>query len=249
MKSLYFIFLLCLILGGGCNTQWPLMEKKKPLTAGQYPQTFQGTAKVEFKYLLFLPEGYGQTPKRWPLIMFLHGLGESGDDLEQLKIHGLPKITQTQKDFPFIVVSPQCPKNKWWPEQTEDLIAFLDDVISRYDVDKDRVYLTGLSMGGFGTWSLAGTYPDRFAAIAPVCGGGVTFLACRLKDVPIWAFHGAKDPVVPVAESVDMVKAVHDCGGNAKLTIYPEAEHDSWTQTYSSKELYDWFLSYRKNPK
>jgi predicted peptidase len=126
------------------------------------------------------------------------------------------------------------------------LINLLDEIVSKYAVDAQRVYLTGLSMGGYGTWDLACQYPERFAAIAPICGGGRRFMAMRLKDVPVWAFHGAKDPVVPLRESEEMVQAVKSIGGNAKLTVYPDALHDSWTATYSNQELYDWFLSQRK---
>ncbi|MBN2455309.1 MAG: dienelactone hydrolase family protein [Sedimentisphaerales bacterium] len=198
------------------------------------------------KYLLFLPQDYGQETARWPMILFLHGAGERGSDINKVRHHGLAKIVTEKKDFPFIVVSPQCPQKSWWPDQTEVLISLLYDVIDRYDVDISRIYLTGLSMGGYGTWHIACRYPQIFAAIAPICGGGEPLLAAGLKDVPVWAFHGAKDPVVPVKRSKEMVDAVNACGGSAKLTIYPEAEHDSWTQTYDNPELYDWFLSHKK---
>ena len=222
------------------------MDTKQP---GQHPQVFQKkiTKTLTCKYLLFLPEDYGKKTGGWPLIMFLHGAGERGSDIEKVKIHGLPKIVAKQKDFPFIVVSPQCPQEKWWPDEVELLINLLDDIVNKYDVDKKRIYLTGLSMGGYGTWHLACVYPDRFAAIAPICGGGEPLLAARLKNIPVWAFHGAKDPVVPVKNSQEMVNAVKSCGGNAKLTVYPKAQHDSWTRTYDNKKLYEWFLKQCKN--
>ncbi len=113
-------------------------------------------------------------------------------------------------------------------------------------MDTERIYLTGLSMGGYGTWALAAKYPERFAAIVPICGGGKRFMARSLKDIPVWAFHGAKDNVVPLKESVKMVNAVKALGGNARLTVYPDAGHDSWTETYRNKELYSWFLGHRK---
>jgi predicted peptidase len=109
------------------------------------------------------------------------------------------------------------------------------------------VYLTGLSMGGFGSWALACRYPERFAAVAPICGGGDRYRVSRLKDVPVWVFHGAKDPVVPVQASVDMVEALKKAGGNVQLTVYPEAQHDSWTETYNNSKLYEWFLSHKRN--
>ena len=165
--------------------------------------------------------------------MFLHGAGERGNNLEDLKKQGLPKMIAKGKSFDFIIVSPQCPKDLWWPEQTDVLIALLDEIEAKYHVDTDRVYLTGLSMGGFGTWTLAAEYPNRFAAIAPICGGSERISGSRLKKVPVWAFHGAKDNTVPLVRSQEMVDAVKRAGGDAKLTIYPDAEHDSWTEAYN----------------
>jgi len=218
---------------------------------GQHSQAFEKTVTktLKCKYLLFLPEGYGKKKQRWPLIMFLHGAGERGSDLNKVKVHGPPKIVENRKDFPFIVVSPQCPKDDWWTDKVEVLINLLDDIVARYKVDKERIYLTGLSMGGYGTWSLASEYPERFAAIAPICGGGTRFMAYELKDIPVWVFHGAKDRVVPLEESEEMVNAIRKRGGNARLTIYPDAGHDSWTETYNNQKLYDWFLEHRKSSK
>lgn len=215
---------------------------------GQHTKTFEKTVSktLACRYLLFLPEDYGEEDKSWPLMLFLHGAGERGDDLQLVKKHGPPKIVEKQKDFPFIVVSPQCPEDRWWNDELDVLINLLDDVAAKYDVDEQRVYLTGLSMGGFGTWALGSRYPDRFAAIAPICGGGALPMTFGLTKTPIWAFHGAKDQVVPVAESEKMVDLVNKRGGNAKLTIYPDAGHDSWTQTYDNPEFYDWLLSHRK---
>ncbi|MBN1418021.1 MAG: prolyl oligopeptidase family serine peptidase [Planctomycetes bacterium] len=203
------------------------------------------TVKVSLNYLLFLPEGYEKAQKPWPLILFLHGAGESGNDLQKVKVHGPPKIVETKRDFPFIVVSPQSPGRGW---NADTLVALLDDVVSKYKVDKDRIYLTGLSMGGFGSWALAAAYPDRFAAVVPICGGGNPADAKRLKDLPIWVFHGAKDPVVPIARSEAMVSALKEAGGNVKFTVYPEAGHDSWTATYDDPELYKWMLEQRRKP-
>lgn len=214
---------------------------------GQSPQEFKETVTktIGCKYLLFLPEGYGKKDKKWPLILFLHGAGERGSNLNLVKKHGPPKIVQDKKDFGFIVVSPQCPKDEWWPDKVETLTHLLDDIIAKYDVDESRVYLTGLSMGGYGTWSLGCAHPERFAAIVPICGGGRRFFAPRLKNTPVWAFHGAKDRVVPPSESEQMVKAVNGSGGSAKLTVYPDAYHDSWTKTYDNPELYEWLLKHR----
>jgi predicted peptidase len=203
------------------------------------------TKVADCNYLLYLPADYDKSKDKWPLIMFLHGAGERGSNIEVVKKHGPPKMIAEGKSFDFIIVSPQCPNDLWWPEQTEVLIALLDEIEAKYRVDTDRVYLTGLSMGGFGTWTLAEKYPKRFAAIAPICGGSERYAANRLKKVPVWAFHGAKDPTVPLIRSQEMVDAVKKVGGNAKLTVYPEAQHDSWTETYNNPELYQWFLSHR----
>lgn len=247
-KLICFVFMPLFLFG--CAQ----MEKSKmsPLSPGsQHSQTFEKeiTKTLSCNYLLFLPEDYGKKRQRWPLIMFLHGAGERGDDLQKVKKHGPPKIIEKQKDFPFIVVSPQCPEDDWWTDKVEVLINLLDDIVARYDVDDERIYLTGLSMGGYGTWSLASVHPERFAAIAPICGGGKPFMAMRLKDIPVWVFHGAKDKAVPLEESEEMVNAIRSRGGNVKLTIYPDAGHDSWTETYNNQKLYDWFLEHRKSQK
>ena len=128
----------------------------------------------------------------------------------------------------------------------EHIMALIDETVENYSIDQNRVYLTGLSMGGYGTWTIASSYPQRFAAIAPVCGGGQPYLARSLKNIPVWAFHGAMDSVVPLQQSQMMVDAVNRAGGNAKLTVYPEADHDSWTATYNNDELYEWLLSHSK---
>jgi len=214
---------------------------------GQSECEFEGqiTKTVRLKYLLFLPESYNEDPKqKWPLIIFLHGMGERGNDLEKVKVHGIPKIVEQKKDFPFIAISPQCPGTSSWTAETDALNALIDDVASKYAVDENRLYLTGLSMGGFGTWALATAYPERFAAIAPICGGGDPKKACAMKDIPAWVFHGAKDQTVPIVRSEEMVKALKDCGGDVQFTIYPEAGHDSWTETYNNPKLYEWFLKH-----
>ena len=156
----------------------------------------------------------------------------------------MPKLIEQGKEFPFIVVSPQCPLENYWPNMVETVMALVDEIIEKYDVDESRIYMTGLSMGGYGTWSIACTYPERFAAIVPICGGGQPYVARNLKAMPVWAFHGAKDNVVPLSESQKMVEAVKRAGGDAKLTVYPEAKHNSWTEAYSNEELYKWMLSY-----
>ncbi len=197
-------------------------------------------------YLLYLPDGYAEGTDDWPLLLFLHGAGERGADLELVKTHGPPKRIASGDTFPFIVVSPQAPPNQGW--DVDFLTALLDEIEETHRVDASRVYVTGLSMGGFGTWDLAIAHPERFAAIAPICGGGAPYNACALKDTPTWVFHGALDSVVPIARSVDMVAALERCEGDVRFTVYPMAGHDSWTETYDNPELYEWFLTQRKTP-
>ncbi len=160
-----------------------------------------------------------------------------------MKATGLPKLLETKRDLPFVVVSPQSPRGGW---NADALNALLDEVLTRNKIDPDRVYLTGLSMGGSGSWELGTSYPERFAAVAPICGGGNPRFAVRLKGVPVWAFHGAKDRTVPVARTEAMISALKEAGCEAKLTVYPEAGHDSWTETYNNPELYKWFLEQKR---
>jgi poly(3-hydroxybutyrate) depolymerase len=223
---------------------------------GQTPQRFEReiTRSLEADYLLFLPQGYRENSgKRWPAILFLHGAGERGNDLALLRKHGPPKIVENKPDFPFIVISPQCPPGEIWSNET--LIHLLDHAMERHAIDPARVYLTGLSMGGFGTWALGAAFPERFAAMAPICGGGErirVLLGGRekreaLQSLAVWAFHGARDTVVPLEESERMVEAFKRAGSTrVKLTVYPEAGHDSWTETYDNPELYEWFLDHTR---
>jgi predicted peptidase len=216
-----------------------------PASGVQQEKHFEAQTPVGAKldYLLFLPQGYEKSKESWPLMLFLHGSGESGTNLAKLKKHGPPKVVESKPDFPFILVSPQS-HGHGWTNQT--LMALLDSVASQYRVDRNRIYLTGLSMGGFGTWSLAAAHPEEFAAIVPICGGGNTNDAKKLAALPIWVFHGAKDPTVPVARSREMVAAIKAAGGRVKYTEYPEAMHDCWTQTYDNPQLYQWLLAQKR---
>lgn len=211
----------------------------------QVSQRLDVQVKVEMDYLLYLPKNYDEQ-ESWPLVLFLHGAGERGDNLELVKKHGPPKLVSEGQEFPFIVVSPQCPKDVWW--EPIELSALLDQVIKTHKVDEDRIYVTGLSMGGFGTWRLAAFTPHRLAAIAPICGGGEKYWARRFPHLPTWAFHGAKDKGVPLERSQEMVDAMKEKGGEPKLTIYPDAEHDSWTETYNNPDFYTWLLAQKRKP-
>ncbi len=201
------------------------------------------SASSGLNYLLYLPTDYKKNEnKNWPLILYLHGIGERGSKLSQLVKHGIPKIVEEREDLPFITVSPQCRNDSFWFEQYNALKVTLDEVISTYSVDDGRIYLTGNSMGGYGTWGLAIAYPELFAAIAPICGGGIPEDVCVLKDVPVWAFHGEMDDRVELKEGQKMVDALEKCGGNVKFTVYDGVGHDSWTRTYEDPALYRWFL-------
>lgn len=197
-------------------------------------------------YLLSLPDGYSQdTAMKWPLILFLHGSGESGHDVEKVKVHGPPKLVTQGKKLPFIIVSPQAPDaaNGWDPNS---LYFLLQDVKAKYRVDADRVYLTGLSMGGFGTWALAIKHPEEFAAVVPICGGGDTTEIWKLRNTPVWCFHGALDNVVPLARSQAMVDALRRYNPSTRFTVYPDANHNSWTVTYENDSLYQWLLTKKR---
>ncbi|HVS14914.1 MAG TPA: prolyl oligopeptidase family serine peptidase [Thermoanaerobaculia bacterium] len=206
------------------------------------------TKEVMLDYLLALPTGYSAEGEPWPLILFLHGAGERGDDLEKVKIHGPPKLIEAGKEIPAIVVSPQCPQESWWTDHLDALEALLDDLAGRLHVDLDRVYVTGISMGGYGTWALAASQPERFAAAAPICGGGSGVgTAVRVRELPVWAFHGDADSVVPLEESQRIVDAIERFGGTrAKLTVYPGVGHDSWTRTYEDPAFWEWLLAQRR---
>jgi len=201
---------------------------------------------VTLNYLLHVP-AHADSGQKLPLMLFLHGSGERGDDLSRVAVHGPPKLVEQDQDFPFIVVSPQCPENTIWSQHYDALNAVLDEIIGSYPVDTDRVYLTGLSMGGSAAWNFAALYPERFAALVPICGRGDWYIGdpqqlCVLRDVPIWVFHGALDTVIPLVESAKLVQAIQACGGQVRFTVYPEAGHDSWSQAYATPELYSWML-------
>lgn len=203
----------------------------------------QISRQVSLDYWIYLPREYGRDSRPWPVLLFLHGAGERGD-LERAKKHGPAKRITAGDDFPFIVVTPSCPAEQWWdPEALEHLLA---EICATHSVDEGRVYGTGLSMGGFGIWAMAITYPHRFAAIAPVCGGGSPYVAGRIAHLPVWVFHGDEDPVVPIYESQRMVEALKRVGSDVRFTIYPGAGHDVWSRTYDNPALYDWFLTHRR---
>lgn len=246
MKSftLFLITILLLaMLNTGCSS-----SRNWNLSVGQHPHRFETTITrtVTYDLLIYLPSSFVNDGTRFPLIIFLHGSGERGNDPAKLKVHSLPKIVEKKEDFPFIVVSPQCPDGERW--NAEALNAMLDEVLQKLPVDTARIYLTGLSMGGLGVWKFAIAYPHRFAAIAPVCGWGHLEDVQKLTKTPVWIFHGAKDDVVPPSESEKMLQFLKKFGNtNVKFTLYPEANHNAWDETYANPELYEWFLLHVKH--
>ncbi len=207
---------------------------------------FKTTLDQGLECIITLPKK--TTPhQKLPTILFLHGAGERGSDINLVMKHGIPKIALSDPDFPFITISPQCPKNEWWNNKFELLRQITLKIIEDYNGDMNRIYLTGLSMGGYGSWHMAAEYPQMFAAVVPICGGVFPLLGfpdkfMNLTSTPIWAFHGEKDDVVSVDESKKVISFLKKEGGNVKLTTYPDLKHDSWTITYDNPELYTWLL-------
>lgn len=259
MKPTAIVLLPILI---GCST----------LLGVDVPEQKQMTMEAEaggqqLEYWLYVPEATATAEEgSVPFMLFLHGSGERGSDLDKVRTHGPPKLVGKMPDLDrFVVASPQCPADQWWNPTT--LKALIDEVLAAHPaIDRDRLTVTGLSMGGYATWNLLASYPDLFAAAAPICGGGdpnrlwreknpervveSAFDLGRLeaaKDVPIWAFHGDKDEAVPLGESQLVVDALTAAGAkHVKLTVYPGVGHDSWTQTYENPELYTWLLAQKK---
>ena len=238
MRSLIAALVALMLLAGRSQAQ----------AGGESPQTAHrfsdGTHTLG--YLRYLPEGYVENgTERWPLVLFLHGAGERGDDLDRVKVHGPPRLVEEGQRFPFILVSPQQPEGSWW--SVDALTGLLDEVTRDLRVDPARVYVTGLSMGGYGTLALVAAHPERFAAIAPVCGGGDVATAPVFRDVPTWLFHGLRDDVIPPERSIEMFEALRAAGApEVGLTLYPDANHDAWTRTYANPDLFDWLLRHRR---
>ena len=239
----------------GCTTR----QSAETLRPGaQVGRTFAATLArdVRLQYLLYLPKDYAtERGRKFPLVLFLHGAGERGTNLQKVAIHGPPKLVAAGRDFPFILASPQCPAGQVWDD--EALIRLVETLTSTLRVDASRVHVTGLSMGGYGTWALISKRPELFASAAPICGGGDrirTLLLSpaqrdALKSLPVWVFHGGKDNVVPLSESERMIDQFKRAGvTDIQLTVYPEAGHDSWTESYNNPAFYEWMLSKQRAP-
>ncbi|NVD45161.1 phospholipase [Qipengyuania atrilutea] len=233
-----------LLVCSGCASTGPL--RAEPLhQVGQHPH--ERLADEGYAFQLFLPRslsGEDEKTGAWPLMIFLHGSGERGDDVARVKVHGPPKHADRDPDFPFILISPQLPAEQDW--DIMKLEAILAHALETLPVDPQRIYLTGLSRGGHATWRWGAAEQDKFAALAPVAGRGDPETACRLTDIPVWAFHGDRDDVVIPEGSFAMSRAIRACGGRmSKLTIYPDLGHNAWDPAYADPELYLWLLSQR----
>ncbi len=215
------------------------------ISTGQHAHTSQAG---DVNFLLYLPADYGKDAhKQWPLLLYLHGSGEKGTDVQALTAQPLPETLAKKTDFPFIVVSPQLgPQQETWSGMLEPINTLLDELEQVLAVDRQRVYLTGLSLGGAGVWEFGLRYPNRFAALVPIAGfyRGDPNDICALKDIPAWVFHGEKDTIVPPSASQGVVDVLKACGANVRFTLYPDADHiGSWRHAYAEPELYTWLLS------
>jgi predicted peptidase len=243
-----------------------------PARARQDGEVFQNRVvtigATEYHFRVFAPKGWSKK-KKWPVILFLHGAGERGDDnLAQTKVGIGSAILRQQEGFPFVVVLPQCPRNHSWrePAMQAQALKALDQTMAEFNCDSNRTYLTGLSMGGYGSWAVAANNPKRFAALAIVCGGvdpppGLSLpkeampppstdpygaVAAKVGKTPVWLFHGSADPAVPVTESRKMVQALKAIGGNVRYNEYEGIGHNSWDKAYAEAELFPWLLSHRR---
>jgi len=207
------------------------------------------SVSVDYNYLLTTPTGFDKEKESLPMIVFLHGAGERGDDVNRLKVTGLPKLFAKDPDYGgtrVITLSPQCTEGKNWAQNTAKVAALIEAVAEEYNVDRNRISLTGLSMGGFGTWYMGMEYPELFSALAPICGGARAYNASVLKNVPLWVFHGDADSVVPFDRSDYMVKVIRRLGGDPKFTVLPGVDHDSWTYAYEQTDLIEWLIAQNK---
>ena len=204
--------------------------------------------QVDLGYILYLPAEYENIDRSFPLVLFLHGAGERGDDLEKIKIHGIPRLISEGRTFPFICIAPQCPEGGYWdrPEYVSTLISLVKEMEKEHSVDSNRIYCTGLSMGGLGTLAMAIREPKLFSAIIPVCGGADMENIHKLSELPIWLFHGDRDDVIPLDNSISIYQNLRLVNEHVFLTVYGDVYHDSWTQTYENDDIYDWLLKYEK---
>lgn len=199
---------------------------------------------ITLQYMLILPADYSRIDRPWPMIFFLHGGSGRGQNLDLIKSYGPPLIAEEQKDFPFVVLAPQCPEEETWTTKADILAALLDDVIKKYKIDPDRVYLTGTSMGGNGTWHLVARHPEYFAAVAPMAASPEIpdIWNKRFISMPIWAFHGDQDAICPLTDDEAMINAIRARGASPRFTVLHGKGHYIGGEAYKNRDLYDWFL-------
>ena len=220
------------------------IAKEMKSWSGRMQQSIYGES--HFDYLVYLPKEYDGT-KKYPLVFFLHGAGERGSDLELLKKIAVPKIFERDLDYPGVVVSPQCRIDRTWTSQAEKIYDFLQWIIKKYNIDEDAISITGISMGGFGTWQVLLDHPHVFSAAAPICCGTMSALTYLLTHLPIRIYHGEKDELVDCFYSKDVYKRLKAYGAkDVELFLYPECRHDSWTQAYERTDLLEWLISKRR---
>lgn len=202
---------------------------------------------TQLGYILTTPSDIKDNEKL-PLIIFLHGAGERGDNLDLLKAYCVPKLFTANPDYErAITLSPQCPHEHTWIDFKKELFSLFDEIISSYPVDKNKVSLCGISMGGFGTWELALSKSHLFSAIAPLCGGGMNWRAWYVKDLPIRVYHGRRDDVVPLSQSEAMVNSICAQGGNVEFTIYDDLGHNCWDRAFEETDLIKWLIASERN--
>ncbi|QQE11868.1 prolyl oligopeptidase family serine peptidase [Planctomycetota bacterium] len=200
------------------------------------------TSSDNLAFLLYKPKDYDYSKNEFPLLLFLHSADQRGNDIEKLRKVGPPlQYESGKKELPFILVAPHLNKNQAW--NPRKLTSLIDEIEKDYRVDRRRIYVTGMSMGGYGTWILAGKTPERFAAISPIASNAYVEQSMDVRKVPSLVFHGRHDAFIPVNEAIDMVKAIQALGGSSHLKIYEDSDHDAWTKTYAADGFYTWLLS------
>jgi len=246
LKSIRLLSIIFTVVFFCCNTK---IKKNNMTDKKNNIYKTMVNIPVKLNYALYTPDEYQETDNDFPLVLFLHGVGERGTDLKKIEINGIPELISKGKQFPFLTLAPQCPDFGWWSrsEYVEALASLTKEIIRTHRVDKKMIYATGLSMGGYGTLALAKKHPQLFSAIIPVCGGmddhkGIE----RLVDMPIWLFHGDNDNTIPVERSVAIYDLLKPVNNKIKLTIYRGVGHNSWDETYANDKIYDWLLSHKK---
>ncbi len=237
VKTIVILF-CCLFIFEGCASQ------SSPALINSEMEV---VTSETLKYYLYYPMNYEVDPEeKFPLLLFLHGGGESAPNLKSVHRNGPPKLISGGKKFPFLILAPQNPEEKmWW--NTRAVNQLLDSVIATNKVDPNRIDLTGLSRGGGAAWEMAVQYPDKFAALAVVCGmTPVPYASWINKNMPIKVFHGDQDKSIPISESIEMVAKLREMGYQVDFTVYEGVGHNSWDRAYGNNELYDWFLAQKK---